>query len=757
MADTSTSSPEVQAALKSLVASIHEEDGEDVVEYARAILAAHARSSISDELLSGARYALAIALLREGGDLKQAREQLAKLPDSHKEKYFALAYCHYRLGELQEAKQLLETKVQEKDSERVRFFKAQLDYKLDQFENAASTYRELLSESNDQDQDRVNELRANLIAALVQAGLASEAAQVKPDPTHYEQLYNAACAHSLLGEYERSLLLLRDAAELCRRSNEEEGEEESMPVHSSSAGDGDDSEQRELGTTALQRELGVIRAQTGVVLWAQGKRSEALVEWQAAASSGNPVAACVGSTNLVAAGESNGPLDASKRLDRHASGAELERRLTGEQRYTAHYNRALALLRLNKLDACADLLAQLKKELPQAPSSASASSSPSLLDGGASTTSNRPQPADMVWLLEAALLYRRGQEDAASALLEQHAATSAHACLGAAQQALSKGNVREAVAQLQRSRPLGYWPAAVATQARLLDRLGEGERADQVLAEAEHYWTEQQQAQRRFVITEGRVVRLLSLGQAHAAVAVLGAALKAATAGVDASLLRRLRCRLALALAHCGRSDDADMALAQVMEPSAQAQLQSGTAALNLDQLESALPRSGRSAAAAAASSSSAAGAATAGPSSASSLPASADGAPAGQPSSWADRLDGRVFDPKKAEAARLRRRKHKCKTRLPRHYKPNYVHPDPERWLPLRERSYYKHAKGRRRYVQQVKRGAAQGGEYSEEDAVRLDRSAQPRAVVDKGKDPAPTVKSAPRGAKSKKKGGRR
>jgi tetratricopeptide (TPR) repeat protein len=503
------------------------------------------------------------------------------------------------------------------------------------------------------------------------------------------------------------------------------------------------------------------------------------------------VAACVGTTNLVAAGESNGPLDASKRLDRHAAGAALERRLTGEQCYTAHYNRALALLRLNKLDACAELLTQLKRDAPaRRPSDHTGALSAS---SQAATVSNRPQAADMVWLLEAALLYRRGRQAEASALLEEHAASSPHACLGAAQQALSKGRITEAIAQLRRSRPLGHYPAAAAAQARLLDQVGEHEQADAVLADAERYWAdEQRQPQRRFVITEGRAVRLLARGEYERATALLGGALKSVDdvqeADVDATLLRRLRCRLALALARCGRGEEADLALAQIgvtgtLSPatsSTSSSAASASCSLDLDALERVLPRPGGRAAAStdvAGPSSSKGGTAlppnalsggaqaacsttsssvTATASSSTSASASSSSSPA--PRSW---TDGRVFDPVKAAAAKARRRKHRCKTHVPRNYRRKYVHPDPERWLPLRERSYYKHAKGRRRYVQQpAKRGAAQGGAYSEEDAKRLDRSAQPRTTLDKGKGPAHSKPSPARAGGSrnnKKKGGRR
>jgi len=104
---------------------------------------------------------------------------------------------------------------------------------------------------------------------------------------------------------------------------------------------------------------------------------------------------------------------------------------------------------------------------------------------------------------------------------------------------------------------------------------------------------------------------------------------------------------------------------------------------------------------------------------------------------------------------------KKRRKPRLPKNYNPS-VAPDPERWLPLRERSYYK--RGKKRGFVPVGRGAQGSSSASSKLMSQLDATAKSTAkakdeeqpVVAAAKPPAPTV-SAPKKkpqAKKKKKG---
>ena len=107
---------------------------------------------------------------------------------------------------------------------------------------------------------------------------------------------------------------------------------------------------------------------------------------------------------------------------------------------------------------------------------------------------------------------------------------------------------------------------------------------------------------------------------------------------------------------------------------------------------------------------------------------------------------------------------KKKRKPRLPKNYNPSVV-PDPERWLPLRERSYYK--RGKKRGFVPVGRGAQGSSSASSKLMSQLDAAAkstakpkneeQPAtAVAATAKPPAPSA-SAPKKkpqAKKKKKG---
>ena len=117
--------------------------------------------------------------------------------------------------------------------------------------------------------------------------------------------------------------------------------------------------------------------------------------------------------------------------------------------------------------------------------------------------------------------------------------------------------------------------------------------------------------------------------------------------------------------------------------------------------------------------------------------------APAPKQSRWKKQLE------KKEQAAVdmdvvVQKKKRKSRKRLPKDFDPeNPGTPDPERWKPLRERSYYKRAKGKRGV-----RGGPQGDAYAR-DAKDLDR----KAVADRKEE----QQAAPAPTQNRKKGGRR
>eukprot|EP01102_Stenamoeba_stenopodia_P000056 TRINITY_DN1002_c0_g1_i1.p1 TRINITY_DN1002_c0_g1~~TRINITY_DN1002_c0_g1_i1.p1 ORF type:complete len:688 (+),score=239.82 TRINITY_DN1002_c0_g1_i1:42-2066(+) len=121
-------------------------------------------------------------------------------------------------------------------------------------------------------------------------------------------------------------------------------------------------------------------------------------------------------------------------------------------------------------------------------------------------------------------------------------------------------------------------------------------------------------------------------------------------------------------------------------------------------------------------------------------------------------------------------KKKKKKKKKLPKNYDPN-VKPDPERWLPRHERSYYKR-RPRRRGEQERYRGSAQGmvdknsipqiAEVLKPQAKGAAAGAKPAApkqepakAAPPKQEPAkaspPTLKAPPPKTQSKKKGGRR
>ncbi|KAK6580368.1 hypothetical protein PZA11_007390 [Diplocarpon coronariae] len=214
------------ATLTSLLRGSTIEDHEEVLKAANAVLS----SSKNDPdalhtrvvaLIKLDRFADALRALDDGGDKLAERCMLEK------------AYALYKTGQLSEAQQIAHGANQRG----LKHVAAQVAYRAERFEDAASIYRELSSQSAAIEGEE-NDLRINSSAADAQLewqgnGDRIESKRKKPsreDLEAFETSYNAACGCIARGDLAPGSVLLKRARDLCEALDELSDEEKRAEV-----------------------------------------------------------------------------------------------------------------------------------------------------------------------------------------------------------------------------------------------------------------------------------------------------------------------------------------------------------------------------------------------------------------------------------------------------------------------------------------------------------------------------------------------
>ena len=122
---------------------------------------------------------------------------------------FEAAYCHYRLNDPHKAMEVLDgvNNPQVKHSE----LRAQVLYRLEQYENCFTVYRDIIRSSDDKYE---TERKTNLFAVTAQ--LADKAKMVVDETNTFEQRYNAGCNYASVGDYEKAEKVLVQAEKAAR-------------------------------------------------------------------------------------------------------------------------------------------------------------------------------------------------------------------------------------------------------------------------------------------------------------------------------------------------------------------------------------------------------------------------------------------------------------------------------------------------------------------------------------------------------------
>ncbi|KAK5972129.1 Tetratricopeptide repeat protein, partial [Trichostrongylus colubriformis] len=168
-------------------------------------------------------------------------------PNQMGECAFEKAYILYRLERNDEALEALAA-CDPKDH-RALELKAQLCYRLDQFQEALDIFRDLLRNHSDSYDD---ERKANYLAVQAQLEAMGIKQQTASDSETFEQLYNTACQLIEAGNYEKALSNLDKAINACRNTLSDEG----------------------LDEEEIEDELAMLRVQRAFVLHKLGRSQE---------------------------------------------------------------------------------------------------------------------------------------------------------------------------------------------------------------------------------------------------------------------------------------------------------------------------------------------------------------------------------------------------------------------------------------------------------------------------------------------------
>ncbi|XGW08313.1 hypothetical protein V3C99_010991 [Haemonchus contortus] len=253
-------------------------------------------------------------------------------PNQMGECAFEKAYILYRLERNDEALEALAA-CDPKDH-RALELKAQLCYRLDQFQEALDIFRDLLRNHSDSYDD---ERKANYLAVQAQLEAMGIKQQAADDSETFEQLYNTACQLIEAGKYEKALTNLDRAISACRNTLSDEG----------------------LDEEEIEDELAMLRVQRAFVLHKIGRKQEAIDIYrtlQAAGPSDVSVMVTV-ANNMASAMKDQSLADSRKKLK---TALQLDqKKLSTRQRRTLMLNNALVLLHSNQREPCRRVLDDL--------------------------------------------------------------------------------------------------------------------------------------------------------------------------------------------------------------------------------------------------------------------------------------------------------------------------------------------------------------------------------------------------------------
>ena len=275
--------------------------------------------------------------LMQTGKFSEAYKQMVDTHFTNIELTFEKAYCLYRDNQPEEALKVLEASKHKSD--RIKELRAQILYRLEQYEECYGLYREIIKQTSD---DFEQERLTNLQAAAV---YVKDAPIAEEDDT-YEMCYNRGCQLLAHGRYVEAEEELKKAEKMCKEMmTEEEADEEE-----------------------IERETGIIRVQAGFAIQMQGegrdREAQAIYNSVLKSKPADIGLVAVTSNNLVTINKDQNIFDSKKKI-KAATVEGLEHKLTTSHRAAIARNNALLAMYTNQVDLCKTLVQEVASNFGQ--------------------------------------------------------------------------------------------------------------------------------------------------------------------------------------------------------------------------------------------------------------------------------------------------------------------------------------------------------------------------------------------------------
>lgn len=250
---------------------------------------------------------------------------------------FEKAYCEYRLNAPEKSLKTIDSSGSQPLSPKMKELRAQVLYRLENFEDCFDAYRDIVKNTDD---DYEDERATNLSAVAAQLAIENSPKEVpKLREDTYELCYNSACSLVGKSQFTEAERKLRTSEKLCRDSLDEDDD--------------------------IEEEIAIIKVQLAYCLQMQGKIKEATAIYYDALKrkSDDPALVAVASNNVVAINKDQNLFDSKKKI-RAAMSEACEYKLTARQKKIIAINNCLLTLYTNQSDQCHQLVAKLIQAYP---------------------------------------------------------------------------------------------------------------------------------------------------------------------------------------------------------------------------------------------------------------------------------------------------------------------------------------------------------------------------------------------------------
>ena len=548
---------------------------------------------------------------------------------------FEKAYCQYRLEKYKESQQLL-SKLPQSDPH-VRELQAQLSYRLEEYQDATTTYVGLIKDCSD---SFSGERAANCAAALSQScrgdvdGVPLTDIESLPTET-MEQSFNVACCYLSKEKPSKAIAVLKKAQQQCRESLLE-----------------DDYTEEE-----IEEELSVYQVQLGYSLQMQGQTKEAMAVYNAILKQkpDDVAQVVVTSNNIIVLNRDRDIFDSKKKV-KVLTVEGTSKKLNNFQKLVILYNRCLFALQINQLEQCRELLGSLE-----------------------ALNAN----SDFTVLVKVALLNRERKNAACIETLDAHLRTKPSSSMllytTLAQLHMSQGHVDKVCSVLSSIPTLSRRLGAVSVLVSLYTSTGDIDSAVRVLDPAVTFWLKQPMTAANSSITRQVMVENARYKLQHSRPEAAAKILEEIRSKSPKDLQVLAMLVTAYSQYNAKKAEELSRSLAAVEV----------NQSIDVDALEQ-MPSFKHT-------------------------------------RRHLQKTEADHKEPTDKVVVAKPKKKRKRKPRLPKNYDPN-VTPDPERWLPLRERSYYR--KGKKKGLSATARGTQGTSAASASLMAQLDQS-KPKATA--------------------------